>query len=73
MKHPSLSQAFRRRGGSKSERRAASRDGLEVEREFSVARRGESDMASAVQKIKLSPSRDILHYPLSRVSDRAAA
>ena len=34
-------------------------DGLEVERESPAARRGESDMASAVQKIKLSPSRDI--------------
>ena len=35
------------------------RDGLEVERESLAARRGESDMATAVQKIKLSPSRDI--------------
>src|SRR5665213_2336139 len=34
-------------------------DGLEVERESPAARRGESDMATAVQKIKLSPSRDI--------------
>src|ERR1700682_3442485 len=34
-------------------------DGLRVERESPAARRGESDMASAVQKIKLSPSRDI--------------
>src|SRR5665213_3066902 len=34
-------------------------DGLEVERESPAARRGESDMASAVSKIKLSPSRDI--------------
>src|SRR6202022_3652482 len=33
--------------------------GLEVERESPAARRGEFDMASAVQKIKLSPSRDI--------------
>ena len=35
------------------------RDGLEAERELSAARRGESDMTKAVQKITLSPSRDI--------------
>ena len=34
-------------------------DGLEVERESPAARRGESDMATALHKIKLSPSRDI--------------
>src|ERR1700681_2667135 len=34
-------------------------DGLEVERESPAARRGDSDMATAVQKIKLSSSRDI--------------
>src|SRR6202171_2256829 len=34
-------------------------DGLRVERESPAARRGESDMATAVQKIKLSPSCDI--------------
>src|ERR1700678_1295780 len=32
---------------------------MEVERESPAARRGESDMASAVQKITLSGSRDI--------------
>jgi ParB family chromosome partitioning protein len=34
-------------------------DGLEVERESLAARRGDSGMATAVQKIKLSSSRDI--------------
>jgi ParB family chromosome partitioning protein len=49
---------------------------------LSAARRGESDMASAVQKIKLSPSRDIpfnklvlsqSNYPVVRIANRAAA
>jgi ParB family transcriptional regulator, chromosome partitioning protein len=48
---------------------------------LSAARRGESDMASAVQKIKLSPSRDIpfnklvlsQSYPVVRIAKLAAA
>jgi hypothetical protein len=59
---------------SESERRAGlSVTGRRSRESLSAARRGESDMASAVQKIKLSPSRDILYHSLLRVSDRTAA
>jgi hypothetical protein len=50
---PGHMQPQRARGG------VDARDGLEVERVFRPPVLGESDMVSAVQKIKLSPSRDI--------------
>jgi ParB family chromosome partitioning protein len=59
MSQPAAS-AFGRRRNSESERRAGlSMTGWRPRGSLSTARRGESDMASAVQKIKLSPSRDI--------------
>jgi hypothetical protein len=44
---------------SEEEGRAGFRDGLEAERESFGARRGDLPMATAVQKITLSSSRDI--------------
>jgi ParB family chromosome partitioning protein len=56
----SAASAFGRCCESESERRAGSSvTGLRLRESLSAARRGESDLASAVQKIKLSPSRDI--------------
>src|SRR5260370_16185783 len=52
--------AFGRRYASESERSAGLFvTGWRSRESLSAARRGESDMASAVSKIKLSPSRDI--------------
>jgi ParB family chromosome partitioning protein len=56
--HPIAVSAFRRGGRSESERRMLA-TGWRSRESLSAARRGESDMASTVQKIKLSPSRDI--------------
>ena len=59
MSQPAAS-AFGRRCKSQSERRAGlSVTGRRSRESLSAARRGATDMASAVQKIKLSPSRDI--------------
>ena len=80
--HPTAVAAFCRHAGQRARGGVGARDGLEVERSLSAARRGESDMASAVQKIKLSPSRDIpfnklvlsqSNYPVVRIANRAAA
>jgi ParB family transcriptional regulator, chromosome partitioning protein len=60
MMSQSASSAFSRCHGSESERSAGlSVTGWRSRESLSAARRGETDMASAVQKIKLSPSRDI--------------
>src|ERR1700726_4193847 len=59
MSQPAAS-AFSRRCKSQSERRAGlSVTGWRSRESLPAARRGESDMTSAVSKIKLSPSRDI--------------
>src|SRR5260370_13763938 len=59
MHSPAVS-AVCRRSALESERRVAmSVTGCRSRESLSAARRGASDMASAVQKIKLSPSRDI--------------
>src|SRR5258708_8703034 len=59
MHSPTVS-AVCRRSALESERRAGmSVTGWRSRESLSAARRGASDMASAVQKIKLSPSRDI--------------
>lgn len=59
MRSPSTS-AVRRCGALESERRAGvSATGWRSRESLSAARRGVIDMATAVQKIKLSPSRDI--------------
>ena len=76
--HPLAVSVFRRRGGSESERRGGMLvTGWRSRESLSAARPGESDMASAVQKIKLSPSRDIPFvlecYPIAHVADRATA
>ena len=58
--HPHAVSAFSWCCASESERSAGlSVTGRRSRESLSAARRGESDMASAVQKIKLSPSRDI--------------
>lgn len=60
--HPHVASvsAFSWCGASESERRAGLPvTGRRSRESLSAARRGASDMASAVQKIKLSPSRDI--------------
>jgi ParB family chromosome partitioning protein len=58
--HPLAVSAVCRGGASESERRAGvSMTGWRSRESLSAARRGVIDMASAVQKIKLSPSRDI--------------
>src|SRR5260221_4860218 len=59
MHSPTVS-AVCRRSALESERRAGmSVTGWRSRESLAAARRGASDMASAVQKIKLSPSRDI--------------
>src|SRR5450631_1021765 len=58
--HPHAVSAFSWCCASESKRSAGlSMTGWRSRESLSAARRGESDMASAVQKIKLSPSRDI--------------
>src|SRR5450432_2105070 len=58
--HPPAVSAFSWCCASESKRNAGlSVTGWRSRESLSAARRGESDMASAVQKIKLSPSRDI--------------
>jgi len=62
-------RAFGRRRESESERRAGSSvTGWRPRESLSAARRGVTDLANAVQKIKLSPSRDI---PLHKLRVKA--
>jgi ParB family transcriptional regulator, chromosome partitioning protein len=60
VKHPAAVSDVHRRGALESERRAGTAmTGWRSRESLSAARRGVIDMATAVQKIKLSPSRDI--------------
>ena len=72
--HPHAVSAFGWCCASESERRRRLFvTGWRSRESLSAARRGESDMASAVQKIKLSPSRDIPFNKLVLASPTSAA